>query len=253
MDNNSFGPIDPQVLNGKDRLSAHYRDGSSLKTAQNIFWSEGGVTREQRWARNGHKGFIVWLTGLSGSGKSTLSRVIERELFARSLNAFVLDGDNLRHGLNSNLGFSPVDRSENIRRAAEAGSLLASAGHVAIVALISPYRLDRLRAREIARAAGFEFVEVFVDAPLEICEQRDPKDLYRRARAGQIRDLTGIDAPYESPENPEVHVRTDELSIEGCLELILGNLLPRLRLEESSNGSRSQQSSMLRCEDRTYH
>jgi len=232
MNDNSFlGSINPQVLNGKDRLPAHQRDGTSLKRSQNIFWSEGHVTREQRWARNGHKGFIVWLTGLSGSGKSTLSRVIERELFASGLNAFVLDGDNLRHGLNSNLGFSPVDRSENIRRAAEAGSLLASAGHVAIIALISPYRQDRLAAKEIARAGGCEFVEVYVDAPLEVCEQRDPKDLYRRARAGEIRDLTGIDAPYQPPENPEIHVRTDELSVEACLELILGSLLPRLRLE----------------------
>jgi adenylyl-sulfate kinase len=234
MDENSFlESISPQVPNGKDRLPAYKRDGISLRTAQNIFWSEGHVTREQRWARNGHKGLVVWLTGLSGSGKSTLSRVIERELFARGLNAFVLDGDNLRHGLNSNLGFSPADRSENIRRTAEVGSLLASAGHVAIIALISPYRQDRLAAKEIARAGGSGFVEVYVDAPLEVCEQRDPKNLYRRARAGEIRGLTGIDAPYQPPENPEIHIRTDDLSIEVCLELILDNLLPRLDLERS--------------------
>ena len=232
MDDNSLlGSTGPQVLNGKDRLLGHQRHGSSLRTSQNIFWSEGQVTREQRWARNGHKGFVVWLTGLSGSGKSTLSRVIERELFASGLNAFVLDGDNLRHGLNSNLGFSPTDRSENIRRAAEAGSLLASAGHVAIVALISPYRQDRLAAREIARAGGLGFVEVYIDAPLDVCEQRDPKNLYKRARAGEIRDLTGIGAPYEPPENPEIHVRTDELSINACLEFILGDLLARLQLD----------------------
>ena len=232
MDDNSFlGSINPQVLNGKDRLPAHQRDRTLLKTSQNIFWSESQVTHEQRWARNGHKGFIVWLTGLSGSGKSTLSRAIERELFERGLNAFVLDGDNLRHGLNSNLGFSPADRTENIRRAAEVGNLLAAAGHVAIIALISPYRLDRLTARDIARAGGFEFVEAFVDAPLEICEQRDPKDLYRRARAGEIRNLTGIDAPYEQPENPEIHLRTDKLSVEACLRSIVDNLLPRLCLE----------------------
>jgi adenylyl-sulfate kinase len=232
MDDNSLpGSIGPQVLNGKDRLIGHQRHDSSSRTSRNIFWSEGQVTREQRWARNGHKGFVVWLTGLSGSGKSTLSRVIERELFASDLSAFVLDGDNLRHGLNSNLGFSPTDRSENIRRTAEAGSLLASAGHVAIVALISPYRQDRLAAREIARAGGLGFVEVYVDAPLEICEQRDPKNLYRRARAGEIRDLTGIGAPYEPPENPEIHVRTDELSINACMEFIVGDLLPRLQLD----------------------
>jgi adenylyl-sulfate kinase len=212
-------------------------------TAGNIFWSEGHVTREQRWRRNGHKGCMVWLTGLPGSGKSTLSRVIERELFGRGLNAFALDGDNLRHGLNSNLGFSPSDRTENIRRAAEVGSLLATAGYIAIVALISPYRRDRLGAREIARVGAFEFVEVFVDAPLKICEQRDPKNLYRRARAGEIRGLTGIDAPYEPPENPEIHLHTDELSIEGCLEVILENLLPRLRLDGRPQSARAQQSS----------
>jgi adenylyl-sulfate kinase len=234
MDDNSFlESIGPQVPNGKDRLPAHKRDSIFLRTAQNIFWSEGHVTREQRWARNGHKGLVVWLTGLSGSGKSTLSRVIEHELFARGLNALVLDGDNLRHGLNSNLGFSPADRSENIRRTAEVASLLASAGHVAIIALISPYRQDRLAAKEIASAGGSGFVEVYVDAPLEVCEQRDPKNLYRRARAGEIRGLTGIDAPYQPPENPEIHVRTDDLSIEACLELILDNLLPRLDLERS--------------------
>ena len=203
----------------------------SFMTAENIFWSEGHVTREQRWARNGHKGCIVWLTGLPGSGKSTLSRVVERELFSRGLNAFVLDGDNLRHGLNSNLGFSPVDRTENIRRTAEVGSLLASAGHVAIIALISPYRQDRLAARKIALAGKCDFVEVFVDAPLEVCEQRDPKDLYRRARAGEIRNLTGINAPYQSPENPEIHLHTDKLSVEACLRLIVESLLPRLCLE----------------------
>ena len=207
-----------------------------MKGSQNIFWSEGHVTREQRWARSGHQGLIVWLTGLSGSGKSTLAQAIERELFARGLNAFMLDGDNLRHGLNSNLGFSPVDRSENIRRAAEAGSFLASAGHVAIIALISPYRQDRLAAREIARAGGLGFVEVYIDAPLDVCEQRDPKNLYKRARAGEIRDLTGIGAPYEPPENPEIHVRTDELGVEACSKLILNTLLPRLDFERSRIG-----------------
>jgi adenylyl-sulfate kinase len=197
---------------------------------ENIFWSEGQVTTDQRWARNGHKGCIVWLTGLSGSGKSTLSRGVERELFARGLHAFVLDGDNLRHGLNSNLGFSPDDRRENIRRAAEVGGLLASAGHVAVIALISPYRQEREGARAIAKNAGCEFIEIFVDAPLDVCEQRDRKGLYKRARAGEIRDFTGIDAPYEAPEDPEIRVRTGELSIDASLTLILEALVPRLRL-----------------------
>jgi adenylyl-sulfate kinase len=198
--------------------------------SENVFWTEAQVTQEQRWVRNGHKGCVVWFTGLSGSGKSTLSRGLERDLFKRNLQALVLDGDNLRHGLNSNLGFSPEDRTENIRRAAEVGTLLASVGHVAIIALISPYRQDRRAAREIARKGGCEFVEVFVDAPLRVCEQRDPKDLYRRARAGELREFTGIDAPYELPENAEIHVRTGELSIEAGLALITESLLPRLAL-----------------------
>jgi len=198
--------------------------------SENIFWSEGQITREQRWARNGHQGCVVWLTGLSGSGKSTLSRGLECELFARNFQAVVLDGDNLRHGLNSNLGFAPEDRSENIRRASEVGALLASAGHVAIIALISPYRQDRCAARDVARRTGCPFVEVFVDAPLAVCEERDPKHLYRKARAGELRGFTGIDAPYEAPENAEIHVRTGELGIEASLALIVENLLPRLAI-----------------------
>lgn len=198
--------------------------------SENIFWSEGQITREQRWNRNGHKGCVVWLTGLSGSGKSTLSRGLEHELFRRNLQAIVLDGDNLRHGLNSNLGFSPEDRSENIRRAAEVGALLASAGHVAIIALISPYRQDRRAAREVARRIDCAFVEIFVDAPLAVCEERDPKNLYRRARAGELRGFTGIDAPYEAPQESEIHVHTGELGIAASLELIMEHLLPRLSL-----------------------
>lgn len=200
-------------------------------TPENIFWSQSQVTLRQRWARNGHKGCIVWLTGLSGSGKSTLSRVLESELFTKGMHTFVLDGDNLRHGLSSNLGFSREDRSENIRRAAEAGLLLAQAGHIVIIALIAPFTRDRLAARERAQKVGCAFVEVFVDAPLEVCEQRDPKKLYQRARAGEIRDFTGIDASYEPPQNPEVHVRTGELDIKSCIALISANLLPHLDLK----------------------
>jgi adenylyl-sulfate kinase len=200
-----------------------------MKT-DDVFWSEGCVSNERRWARNGHKGCVVWLTGLSGSGKSTLTRALEHRLFAQELHAFVLDGDNLRHGLNSDLGFSPSDRTENIRRVAEVAALLACAGHVSLISLISPYRKDRANARRIAEAAGSEFVEVFVDAPLAVCEQRDPKNLYKRARAGQILEFTGVNAPYEIPEHPEIHVRTAELGIDASLELIVSHLLPRLVL-----------------------
>jgi adenylyl-sulfate kinase len=149
------------------------------------------------------------------------------------MHAFVLDGDNLRHGLNSDLGFSPLDRVENIRRVAEVAALLATAGHACLISLISPYIKDRLNARRVAQSAGCEFVEVFVDAPLDICEKRDPKNLYKRARAGEIHDFTGVDAPYESPESPEIHVRTNVLSIDDSVNLIISTLLPRLGLKPS--------------------
>ncbi|MDQ6861357.1 MAG: adenylyl-sulfate kinase [Verrucomicrobiota bacterium] len=201
--------------------------------SKNIFWSEGKVTAHARAAQNGHRGAIVWLTGLSASGKSTIARGLEGELFARGMHTYVLDGDNIRHGLNSNLGFSPEDRVENIRRVSEVAKLLADAGTIAITAFISPYRDDRQRARAIALEAAAEFIEVFVDAPLEVCEQRDPKNLYKKARAGEIRDFTGIDAPYEPPDNPEIHVRTDRLDVEQSVRAILEQLLPRVRATET--------------------
>lgn len=197
---------------------------------KNLFVSEGLVTAEQRWALAGHRGCVVWLTGLSGSGKSTLSREVERELFARGIHAFLLDGDNLRRALNADLGFSPADRTENIRRTAEVARLLAMSGQVAITAFISPYREDRAKARAIAAASGCDFFEVFIDAPLAVCEQRDPKQLYRRARAGEIKQFTGIDAPYEAPAAPDIHVRTAEGGIGDCVAQIVAYLLPRVRL-----------------------
>ena len=145
------------------------------------------------------------------------------------MHVYVLDGDNVRHGLNSNLGFSPEDREENIRRVAEVAKLLSDAGVIAITAFISPYRRDRRRAREIALEAGGEFIEVFVDAPLEVCERRDAKGLYKRARAGEIRDFTGISAPYEAPADPELTVRTDQLNLEECVARIVEYLRNFLR------------------------
>ncbi|HMG04172.1 MAG TPA: adenylyl-sulfate kinase, partial [Chthoniobacterales bacterium] len=179
---------------------------------------------------NGHRGAVVWLTGLSGAGKSTIARALDHELFQRGMNTYVLDGDNLRHGLNSNLGFAPEDRTENIRRVSEVAKLMADAGTVVITSFISPYRLDRRLAREIALQAGAEFVEVFVNAPLAVCEERDPKGLYQKARAGQLKGFTGIDAPYEPPEDPEIVVHTHEQTATESVNLILGELLPRLRL-----------------------
>ena len=208
-----------------------YTSRTEVKS-KNIFWTEGKITPQKRAAQNGHRGAVVWLTGLSGAGKSTIAQTLEGELFARGMHTYVLDGDNIRHGLNSNLGFSPEDRVENIRRVSEVAKLLADSGAVAITAFISPYRADRRRAREIALESKADFIEVFVDAPLQVCEQRDPKNLYKKARAGEIRDFTGIDAPYEAPEDPEIVVRTDQQSVEESVAAILDELLPRLRTAE---------------------
>src|SRR5437764_518728 len=205
-----------------------YTDRSAIKS-KNIFWSEGKITAQARAAQHGHRGAVVWLTGLSGSGKSTIAQALERDLFIRSMHPYVLDGDNVRHGLNSNLGFAPEDRVENIRRVSEVAKLMADAGNVVITAFISPYRADRQRARAIAMEGNAEFIEVFVDAPLEVCEERDPKNLYKKARAGQIREFTGIDAPYESPVDPEIVVQTNRQSVEESVGSILERLLPRLK------------------------
>jgi bifunctional enzyme CysN/CysC len=199
--------------------------------SSNITWSESHVRYQDRIERNGHPGLVVWMTGLSGSGKSTLARALEKELFGRQMQTYVLDGDNMRHGLNSNLSFSPEDRVENIRRVAEVAKLMADAGVITVTSFISPYRLDRVRAREIVASSGVEFVEVYVSASLEVCEKRDPKNLYRKARAGEIKGFTGLDAPYEFPENPELVLETAEESAEACLERLLDFLLPRLRID----------------------
>lgn len=175
-------------------------------------------------------GAILWLTGLSGSGKSTLSQQLNRELSALGLQAYVLDGDKVRTGLNRDLGFSHADRTENIRRIAEVARLMADAGIVVIVAFISPYREDRQRAREIAQAGGFAFVEIFVATPFEVCEQRDPKGLYKRARAGEINDFTGLTAPYEAPVQPEVTVHPDQQTVRECIAHILAKVRATLRL-----------------------
>ncbi|HSV62855.1 MAG TPA: adenylyl-sulfate kinase [Chthoniobacterales bacterium] len=206
-----------------------YARAKTVKS-ENIFWSESEITAEGRAQRNQHRGAVVWLTGLSGAGKSTIARALERELFALSMHTYVLDGDNLRHGLNANLGFAPEDRAENIRRVAEVAKLMADAGTVVITSFISPYRADRARARSIALQAGAEFVEIFVDAPLEVCEQRDPKGLYRKARAGDLKGFTGIDAPYEPPDDAEIVVRTADETPGECVDRILAQLLSRLRL-----------------------
>lgn len=179
-------------------------------TSRNIVWSDAQVSVHERAERSGHRGAIVWMTGLSGAGKSTIVEAVNRQAFEAGWQVTVLDGDNLRHGLNGDLGFSPEDRAENIRRAVHVAVLLAQTGLVTLCSFISPYQSDRAEARQIAATAGVEFIEVFVDAPLETVEARDPKGLYKRARAGEITQFTGIDAPYEVPASPDVTLHTSD-------------------------------------------
>jgi bifunctional enzyme CysN/CysC len=235
MDNHDRNPFmgrfvivdERQVAGGGIIHGGVYADRAKVKSA-NIYWSEGVVLPKNRALRNGHRGGVVWLTGLSGSGKSALAREVERELFNGGRQVYVLDGDNIRHGLNSNLGFAPEDRVENIRRVSEVACLMADAGLIVITAFISPYRQDRRRAREIVLEGGHEFVEVFVDAPIEVCEKRDVKGLYSRARAGEIAEFTGISAPYETPENPEIALRTDRETLQESVARVLEFVIPRI-------------------------
>jgi adenylylsulfate kinase len=174
--------------------------------SKNIVWHETTVTKEERERISGHRGCTVWLTGLSGSGKSTLANLLEKALWERGARAFVLDGDNVRHGLNKDLGFSPADRTENIRRIGEVAKLFTEAGVINVTAFISPYRADRDLVRGLMKDG--DFVEVYVGCDLDECERRDPKGLYKKARAGQIPEFTGISAPYEAPEKPELTIDT---------------------------------------------
>jgi bifunctional enzyme CysN/CysC len=197
-----------------------YPDQRELITrrATNITTVGHGVAREARNGRNGHKGGVLWFTGLSGAGKSTLALALEARLFAKGYHVYVLDGDNIRDGLNANLGFSPEDRAENIRRVGEVAALFADAGFLVISSFISPYRADRERARQAAPEA---FHEIHIEAPLEVCEARDPKGLYKRARAGEIAEFTGVSSPYEPPEHPELVIHTGEGTVDDCLSELM--------------------------------
>ncbi len=195
------------------------RTSDSSQKSHNIYWSHGKVTTVQRELRNGHPGRVVWLTGLSASGKSTIAVELERELFNMGRHVYVLDGDNIRHGLGSDLGFSASDRKENIRRVGEAARLFADAGVVCITAFISPYRADRDMVRRLMPAGTF--IEVFVNAPVEVCEKRDPKGLYAKARANVIKDFTGVSAPYEAPHAPEIQLPTDKMTVAESVATII--------------------------------
>ncbi len=194
------------------------------QVATNITWHEGAITRDERQRNLGQKGATVWMTGLPGSGKSTIAMALEQVLIQRNKHAYVLDGDNVRHGLNKDLGFSAEDRAENIRRIGEVAKLFADSGLIVITSFISPYISDRDLARKLHDDAGVPFLEVYVEVPLAVAEKRDPKGLYKKARAGQIKGFTGIDDPYEPPEGPELCLRTDKLSVEESVRAIYGLL-----------------------------
>ncbi|MEA1049939.1 adenylyl-sulfate kinase [Lamprobacter modestohalophilus] len=220
-----------------------------MENDTNITWHEHRVTREERERLHGHRGCVIWFTGLSGSGKSTLANVLDHMLSARGAKSAVLDGDNVRHGLNAGrnilkethgeefaerfgLGFSAVDREENIRRIGAVAQLFCEAGTIALTAFISPYRVDRDRVR--ATMSDGDFIEVFVDTPLDVCEQRDPKGLYKKARAGEISHFTGIDDPYEAPEAPELTLKASEQTPEALAGEVIDYLVGRGILKVSA-------------------
>jgi adenylylsulfate kinase len=187
------------------------------------------ITKTDRQESFKHKSFVVWFTGLSGSGKSTLANLVEQRLHSLGCHTYILDGDNVRHGLNKDLGFDDAGRQENIRRIGEVSKLMVDAGVIVLTAFISPFRSDRQMVRDLLQAD--EYVEVFVNCPLEICEQRDVKGLYQKARAGLIKNFTGIDSPFEAPENPEVEVKTDILSLEESMEVVFRAIQDKIMSE----------------------
>ena len=223
---NKGEPVDERIMRKcvADILTEHYQEETKKERekSSNVVWHDTVVTKEQREARKGHKGVILWFTGLSGCGKSTVATEVERKLFDRGKDVFILDGDNVRHGLNGDLGFSPEDRDENIRRIGEVAHLFAESGMITITSFISPYREGRDRARKLNEEG--DFIEVYIKAPVEVCEERDPKGLYEMARNGEIDNFTGISAPYEEPENPELVVDTSQLNVEESAQKVISYL-----------------------------
>lgn len=192
--------------------------------ATNVTWQDGEVSREDRYNILRQRGATIWFTGLSGSGKSTIAIALERALYDIGKLSYRLDGDNVRLGINKNLGFSEADRTENIRRIGEVAKLFGDAGIISLSSFISPYKDDRDEVRQLHDQAGLEFIEVFVDCSLAEAEKRDPKGLYKKARAGEIKNFTGIDAPYEAPVNPEIHLKTDEMTVAQEVKIVLDHL-----------------------------
>jgi adenylylsulfate kinase len=193
--------------------------------ASNIVWHQAKISRQHRESQNNHASVILWFTGLSGAGKSTLAHAVEERLYQMNCRTFVIDGDNVRHGLCADLGFSSQDREENIRRVGEVAKLFTEAGIITLTAFISPFKADRDRVRQLVPTG--DFIEVYCQASLEVCEQRDVKGLYRRARAGEIPEFTGISSPYEPPETPEMVIKTGEMPLEDCVNQVIQYLLDR--------------------------
>ncbi len=200
------------------------------KKGTNVVWHSHKITKAQRSALKKQRPCILWFTGLSGSGKSTIANAVEARLFEMGRHTYLLDGDNIRHGLNRELGFSDEERAENIRRIGEVSKLFVDSGTIVLSAFISPFKSDRRKVRELVEEG--EFIEIFVDVPLEVCEARDPKGLYKKARRGEIGDFTGISSPYEPPENPEIRLPAHELSIEESVERIVDYLRERGYFDE---------------------
>lgn len=197
----------------------------------NVVWHHATVTRSRREAQNRHRGAIVWFTGLSGAGKSTLAHAVEEHLHQMGCRTFVLDGDNVRHGLCGDLGFSATDRVENIRRIGEVTKLFMEAGVIVLTAFISPFREDRNKVRAMVQPG--EFVEIYCQCPVEVCEQRDTKGLYKKARAGEIGQFTGISSPYEAPDTPELVVNTSERSLQDCVQQVVAELLQFIEMRRT--------------------
>lgn len=205
------------------------KEGNKPDISKNIIHHDYQVNCEDRRLKNNHKSFLIWFTGLSGSGKSTIANLVEQQLFEKGIKTYTLDGDNIRKGINNDLTFSPEDRTENIRRIAEIANLMVDAGLVVLAAFVSPYKKDRENVKNIVKNSNF--VEVFINTSVEECERRDVKGLYKKARAGEIKNMTGISAPYEAPEQPDIEIKTEEVSVKEAVKQIINHITPKLKLD----------------------
>ncbi len=205
------------------------KEGNKSDISKNIIQHDYQVSREDRKYKNNHNSFLIWFTGLSGSGKSTIANLVEQQLFEKGIKTYTLDGDNIRKGINNDLTFSPEDRTENIRRIAEIANLMIDAGLVVLAAFVSPYKKDRENVKNIVKNSNF--VEVFINTSVEECERRDVKGLYKKARAGEIKNMTGISAPYEAPEQPDIEIKTEEVSVKEAVNKIINHITPKLKLD----------------------